>query len=122
MAVNTVAYLVGSAPTITFVAQSNYSVCDRDGCHLATHGIAEPGGREYDLPSAVQPGVTVQFPGPVLGPFWPNINGARPVIHRSKEVILFASLILGYATLAGTTAAVIRRETEAAEVLASRSA
>jgi hypothetical protein len=115
MAVNTVAYLVGSAPTVTFVAQSNYSVCDRDGCHPATHGIAEPGGREYDLPFAVQPGATFQFPGPVLGPFWPSINGARPVTQTSREVILFAGLIIGYATLAGVTAALIRQETEAAE-------
>jgi len=115
MTVNTVAYLVGSAPTITFVAQSNYNDCDRDGCHVATHGIAEPGGGEYDLPFAVQPGATVQFPGPVLGPFWPSINDSRPVTHGPREVILFAGLILGYMTLAVVTAAVIRQETEAAE-------
>lgn len=115
MAVNTAAYLVGAAPTVTFVAQSNYSVCDRNGCHLATHGIAEPGGREYDLPFAVQPGAKFQFPGPVLGPFWPSINGSRPVTQRSREVILFVGLIIGYATLAAVADAVIRAETEAAE-------
>ena len=115
MAVNTVAYLVGAAPTITFVAQSNYNYCDRQGCHVATHGITEPGGREYDWPSAVQPGATLQFPGPVLGPFWPNINDARPVVQRPREVILFAGLILGYVTLAAVTAAVIRQKTEAVE-------
>jgi hypothetical protein len=115
MAVNTVAYLVGAAPTVTFVAQSNYNYCDRDGCHVATHGITEPGGRKYDWPFAVQPGAKFQFPGPVLGPFWPSINAARPVTHRSKQVILFAGLILGYATLTGVTSAIIRQETQAAE-------
>ncbi len=115
MAVNTVAYLVGAAPTVTFVARSNYNYCDRQGCHVATHGITEPGGREYDWPSEVRPGATFQFPGPVLGPFWPSINAARPVTHRSKQVILFAGLILGYATLAAVTAALIRQATEAAE-------
>jgi hypothetical protein len=115
MAVNTVAYLVGAAPTVTFVAQYNDTYCDRQGCHVATHGITEPGGREYDWPSAVQPGTKLPFPGPVLGPFWPNFNAARPVTQTSHEVILFAALILGYATLAGVTAAIIREETEAAE-------
>jgi hypothetical protein len=115
MAVNTVAYLVGAAPTVTFVAQSNYNYCDKQGCHVATHGITEPGGHEYDRPSAIQPGETFQFPGPVLGPFWPNFNAARPVIQRPREVILFAGLIIGYVTLAGVTAAFIRQETETAE-------
>jgi hypothetical protein len=115
MAVNAVAYLVGAAPTLTFVSQSNYNYCDKQGCHVATHGITEPGSREYDWPVAVQPGATFQFPGPVLGPFWPSIDAARPVTHRSKEVILFAGLILGYVTLAGVTAAIICQEAEAAE-------
>jgi hypothetical protein len=115
MAVNTVAYLVGAAPTVTFVAQSNYNYCDRDGCHAATHGITEPGGREYDWPFAIQPGATFQFPGPVLGPFWPNIDAARPVTHTAKQVTLFVGLILGYTTLAAVTTAIIRRGTDAAE-------
>jgi hypothetical protein len=97
------------------IAQEPIEAGRRDGCHVATHGITEPGGRKYDWPFAVQPGAKFQFPGPVLGPFWPNINAARRVTHRSKEVTLFVGLILGYATLAGVTTTVIRRETEAAE-------
>jgi hypothetical protein len=114
MAVNTVAYLVGDAPILTFVARSNYTYCDKDECHVATHGITEPDGQEYDWPFAVKPGAKFQFPGPLIGPFWPNFNEARPVTHRSKQVILFAGLILGYATLTGVTAAIIGQETRAA--------
>ena len=53
------------------------------------------------------------FSDSTVRPFWPNINDARPVVQRPREVILFASLILGYVTLAAVTAAVIRQETEA---------
>ena len=62
-----------------------------------------------------QPGAKFQFPGPVQGPFWPSINGSRPITQRSKEIFLFAGLIIGYPTLAAVAAAAIRAKTEAAE-------
>jgi hypothetical protein len=100
--VNGVAYLAGTQPDVSFVAQSYGQECGRDDCWTVTRGVLRPGGTAVTLTREVPLGTTVT----VRQPAW-VIDSKDAVIDSTGEAVASVILTVLFTGLLGVTGAAI---------------
>jgi uncharacterized membrane protein len=98
--VNGVAYLAGTQPEVSFVAQSYGQECGRDSCWTVTRGVLRPGGTAVTLTREVPLGATVT----VRQPAW-VIDSKDTVLDSTGAAVASIIFTAIFTALLGVTGA-----------------